>query len=273
MAKRAMKKAATKKRAPKRELIAPRGDKRYIRRDAKGRINESDDVSRSLSQDRRRKAKKAAKPGQGDQGDRKPRKPAPGKRRVRGDSATLDLFGDDALPEASSISRTSSAQDEETPAEHIESLPFKEFEFHGFTGKRRIVSFGWRYDFNGGGLTKTETCRNFSSGIRARAEGFAGIAPGSLQQVLITEYRRAPRSAGTRTAPFSATSSAFRCSRPALSGCGGKAGALGAAQSDAEPRSIYLLRGPSRTEWEHSIPGVEAFAIRSPFVTFLKESA
>jgi hypothetical protein len=55
----------------KRELIAPRGDKRYIRRDAKGRIKESEDVGRSLSQDRRRKAKTVAKSGQGDRGDRK----------------------------------------------------------------------------------------------------------------------------------------------------------------------------------------------------------
>ena len=73
MAKRATKKAA-KKKASKRELIAPRGDKRYIRRGAKGRIKETDDVGRSLSQDRRRKAKTAAKAGQGDRGDRKPPK-------------------------------------------------------------------------------------------------------------------------------------------------------------------------------------------------------
>ena len=71
MAKRATKKAAPKKSAAKRELIAPRGAKRYIRRDPAGRIKESDDVSRSLSQDRRRKAKTAAKSGQGDRGDRK----------------------------------------------------------------------------------------------------------------------------------------------------------------------------------------------------------
>lgn len=38
----------------------------------------------------------------------------------------------------------------------IEQLPLKEFEFQGFLGKRRVVSFGWRYDFNGGGLQKTE---------------------------------------------------------------------------------------------------------------------
>jgi hypothetical protein len=58
--------------ARKRELIEPhKGDKRYIRRDAQGRINESDDVGRSLTQDRRTKAATVAKPGQGDRGDRK----------------------------------------------------------------------------------------------------------------------------------------------------------------------------------------------------------
>lgn len=71
-AKKATRKATVRKKAGKRELIAPRGDKRYIRRDAKGRIKESDDESRSLSQDRRRKAKTKVKPGQGDRGDRKP---------------------------------------------------------------------------------------------------------------------------------------------------------------------------------------------------------
>jgi hypothetical protein len=29
----------------------------------------------------------------------------------------------------------------------VQELPFKDFHFHGFEGKRRIVSFGWRYDF------------------------------------------------------------------------------------------------------------------------------
>jgi hypothetical protein len=68
----AAKKKATRrgrKKSSKRELIAPRGDKRYVRRDARGRIKESDDVGRSLSQDRRRKAKKKAPKGQRDRGD------------------------------------------------------------------------------------------------------------------------------------------------------------------------------------------------------------
>jgi hypothetical protein len=56
----------------KRELIEPnKGDKRFVRRDDNGRFTESDDVSRSLSQDQKRQAKTASKKGEGDRGDRK----------------------------------------------------------------------------------------------------------------------------------------------------------------------------------------------------------
>lgn len=55
----------------KRELIKPKGDARFIRRDAKGRIKESDDVGKSLAADRRTKAKTVSKAGQGDRGDRR----------------------------------------------------------------------------------------------------------------------------------------------------------------------------------------------------------
>jgi hypothetical protein len=55
----------------KRELIEPHpGDKRCVRRDESGRIDQSVDVGRSLAQDVRTHAKTVAKPGQGDKGDR-----------------------------------------------------------------------------------------------------------------------------------------------------------------------------------------------------------
>ena len=58
--------------AKKRELIEPTpGDKRYVRRDAQGQFKEVDDVGRSLSADRKRKAKTTSTSGQGDRGDRK----------------------------------------------------------------------------------------------------------------------------------------------------------------------------------------------------------
>jgi hypothetical protein len=52
-------------------LIDTGRDKRYVRRDAQGQFKESDDTGRSLSQDRKRRAKKSSKAGQGDRGDRK----------------------------------------------------------------------------------------------------------------------------------------------------------------------------------------------------------
>lgn len=56
----------------KRELIEPTaGDKRFVRRDEKGRFKEVADVGRSLSQDRQREAKTEAPRGQGDRGDRR----------------------------------------------------------------------------------------------------------------------------------------------------------------------------------------------------------
>lgn len=57
--------------AAKRELIEPKGDKRYVRRDPKGQFKESDEVGRSLAADRRKKAETATKARQGDKGDRK----------------------------------------------------------------------------------------------------------------------------------------------------------------------------------------------------------
>lgn len=64
------KKTSARKGSSRRELIDTGTDKRYVRRSAGGQFKESDDVSRSLSQDRRRKAKKKTRSGQGDKGDR-----------------------------------------------------------------------------------------------------------------------------------------------------------------------------------------------------------
>ena len=56
---------------PKRELINTGTDKRFVRRDERGRFTSADDAGRSLASDRRRQAKTEVKSGQGDRGDRK----------------------------------------------------------------------------------------------------------------------------------------------------------------------------------------------------------
>ena len=138
-------------------------------------------------------------------------------------------------------------------------LPFREFEYRGFLGKRRTVSFGWRYDFNGGGLQKTEDMPAFLLPVREQAAAFAGMPPELLQQVLLTEYKpgvqigwHKDRSVFGEVVGISLLS---RCTFRMRRKLGTK---WERASIVAEPRSAYLLSGPARTEWEHSIPGVEA---------------
>ena len=64
------KKTTGRRKAAKRKRIDTRTDKRFVRRGAKGRFKESDDVGKSLSRDRRKKARTKVKSGQGDKGDR-----------------------------------------------------------------------------------------------------------------------------------------------------------------------------------------------------------
>lgn len=143
--------------------------------------------------------------------------------------------------------------------QEMEKLDFKPFEFQGFTGKRLIVSFGWRYDFNGGGLQKTEDMPDFLLAVRKSAAAFADMDPSRLQHVLLTRYPpgaaigwHKDRSVFGQVVGISLLSACtFRFRKPA-----GKKWER--SSLTAEPRSAYLLDGPARTTWEHSIPSVDA---------------
>ncbi len=67
---------STSKSSGKRTLIEPKGDKRYVRRNAQGQFTESDDVGKSLSQDVKKSAKTKVKSGYGDKGDQPQKKTA-----------------------------------------------------------------------------------------------------------------------------------------------------------------------------------------------------
>ncbi|MBR1251763.1 alpha-ketoglutarate-dependent dioxygenase AlkB [Bradyrhizobium sp. AUGA SZCCT0169] len=187
-------------------------------------------------------------------------------------SPSLDLFGDDALPEGFKYQPDFlNREEEQSLLRHIVPLPFREFEFQGFTGKRRVFSFGWRYDFNGGGLSPAETMPEFLSGIRARAESFAEIPPGTLHQVLITEY--APGAAIGWHKDRSVFGDVVGISL--LSACTFrlrlKTGHRWLRRNlTVEPQSIYLLWGPARSAWEHSIPGVESLRYSIAFRNVLE---
>lgn len=142
--------------------------------------------------------------------------------------------------------------------DEIAPFPFAPFEFHGYLGKRRVVSFGWRYDFGEARLREAEPMPGSLLPLRDRAARFAGLAPEAFAHVLVTEY--APGAAigwhrdkgvfGTVAGISLLSSCTFRLRR--------KAGSTWERASFvAAPGSAYLLEGPSRTEWEHSIPPVE----------------
>jgi alkylated DNA repair dioxygenase AlkB len=67
-----------------------------------------------------------------------------------------------------------------------EGLNFTPFAFRGFTGKRRTVSFGWRYDFNGGGFQPSEPMPKLLDEVRAAAA--AGVDERAFEQCSIIEY-------------------------------------------------------------------------------------
>ena len=151
-----------------------------------------------------------------------------------------------------------SPAEEETLLARVRELPFKNFEFHGYVGKRRVVSYGWKYDFNDRSLRNAEEIPSFLEFVRDRAAEFAGMTSSQLQQVLVTEYEGGAAIGWHRDkAVFGEvigisllSACTFRLRR--------KAGTTWERASiTAEPRSAYLLSGPSRTEWEHSIPAVE----------------
>jgi alkylated DNA repair dioxygenase AlkB len=142
---------------------------------------------------------------------------------------------------------------------HIRELPFKEFEFHGFTGKRRVVSYGWQYDFNDSTLRKTDDMPAFLLPLREVAARFAEMDASQFQHVLVTEYGPGAAIGWHRDKAVFGEVVGISLLSPCTFRLRRKAGAKWERVSiTAEPRSAYLLSGPSRTEWEHSIPAVDA---------------
>jgi len=149
----------------------------------------------------------------------------------------------------------------------IERLPLKPFEFAGgFRGNRRVLSFGWRYDYQAQRALAADPMPDELLALRSQVARFTGIPAQAFQQALVTEYApgagigwHKDRSVFGDVAGISLLSSCiFRLRRRT-------AKSFERNTLVAEPRSVYLLRGPSRTEWQHSIPGVDALCYSITF--------
>jgi alkylated DNA repair dioxygenase AlkB len=166
-----------------------------------------------------------------------------------------------------------SAEEERELVRQVETLPFKEFEFHGFLGKRRVVSFGWRYDFNDRELQRADDIPPFLLPLRRRAAEFASLGPASLQHVLVTEYAPGAAIGWHRDKAVFAEVVGISLVSPCRFRLRRKdGGKWQRAAIDLEPRSAYLLAGPARTEWEHSIPSVDGLRYSITFRNFIEKS-
>ena len=150
--------------------------------------------------------------------------------------------------------------DEDALLARVRELPFREFEFHGYTGKRRVVSFGWHYDFAARHLRKADDIPEFLLALRPAAAAFAGMESEKLQHVLVTEYgpgagigwHRDKAVFGQVVGISLRSPCVFRLRRAVSQKKWERVNLV------AEARSAYLLSGPARTEWEHSIPQTDA---------------
>jgi alkylated DNA repair dioxygenase AlkB len=143
--------------------------------------------------------------------------------------------------------------------DQVRALPLAEFRFHGWVGKRRVASFGWRYDYEREAAERGDPIPPFLLALRADAAHFAGLAAESLEQALVIEYGAGAAIGWHRDKAVFGEVIGFSL----LSACRFRLRRRDGARwrryaFTAEPRSAYLLRGPARTEWEHSIPAVAA---------------
>lgn len=150
-----------------------------------------------------------------------------------------------------------SAEEHELLA-RLATLQFAPFMFQGFEGRRQVVSFGLRYDFNGPGLVDAPPLPDWLLPLRDRAAALAGVAPETFIHVLINEYRVGAPIGWHRDRPvFDKVVGISLLGRAIMRFRRRDRDRWERTAVALEPRSAYLLGGPARTEWEHSLPAAK----------------
>jgi alkylated DNA repair dioxygenase AlkB len=159
-----------------------------------------------------------------------------------------------------------SAEEERALIELIGELPLIPFQFGAFEGRRRVASFGWRYDYSMQKLQQASPVPAWLVPFAHRIESSFRLTDGAIQQVLCTEYEEGVGIGWHRDKPHFdeifglslASVCKFRFRRKVED-------AWERLTFDIAPRSLYRLSDESRHIWEHSIPPV---ATRRYSVTF-----
>jgi alkylated DNA repair dioxygenase AlkB len=162
--------------------------------------------------------------------------------------------------------------EEQTLAGQFAQLPFRPFEFHGYLGKRRIVSYGYRYDYGERALRDSAAFPEFLVSLRGKAAAIADLPADGFEQALVTEYAAGAGIGWHRDKPMFREVVAFSFLAPCVLRFRRKQGDTWDRRKWLlEPRSAYVLSGPARWEWYHSIPPVDALRYSVTFRNFVPE--
>ena len=159
-------------------------------------------------------------------------------------------------------------EEEEALAEALGQLPLRPFEFHGYTGNRRVLSFGLRYDYSRRGVEPAASAPPFLDVLRGRVAEFAVCDPEEIRQIGINEYRPGAGIGWHKDKPeFGDVIGVSLLSDVRVRFRQRSAGGWSRAFQLLAARSAYIMSGEVRENWEHSIAPVASLRYSITFRT------
>ena len=151
----------------------------------------------------------------------------------------------------------------------FEKLPLKPFEFFGYRGNRRVVSYGFRYDYGEQALRSADPMPDFVLALRQIASGFSRLPADCLRQALVTEYAPGAGIGWHRDRPMFKDVVALSFLAPCVLRLRCRAGEGWLRRSlPVAARSGYMLQGAAREIWEHSISPLSVLRYSVTFRSF-----
>jgi alkylated DNA repair dioxygenase AlkB len=121
-----------------------------------------------------------------------------------------------------------------------------------------VASFGFSYDYSLRRLQEAAPIPGWLAPVIARVERFGGPST-QIRQVLCTEYDTGVGIGWHRDKPHFDRVFGLSLGSPCRLRFRRAAGEKWRRFTlNAAPRSLYMMAGPAREVWEHSIPGVES---------------
>ena len=151
------------------------------------------------------------------------------------------------------------ADDEQALLAEIETYLFHEVRMRGQVARRTVLHFGWDYDYDGWKIHPTTPPSPLLASLRDRCAAAAGVEPETLEQFLVARYPAGAAIGWHRDAPmFGSPVVGVSLLSPCTMKFRRKAGeGFEVFTQVLEPRSLYLLGGAARTQWQHSIPAAK----------------